>query len=210
MPALRVGAAGLEGKEILQIMTATTTLNETERRWLLSLARRTLERLGPTGASVPSEHLVIEDEIPPATRVERGAFVSLHTLRGDLRGCIGYVLPVGALYRAVMENAVNAARRDPRFPPVRPHEVPGLRIEISAMGAPVVVTDIAEIEVGRDGLILSDGPSRGLLLPQVATEYGWDRETFLDHTCRKAGLPIGAWRHGLVRIERFSAEVFGE
>ena len=191
-------------------MTATTSLSETDRRWLLVLARRTLERLAPAGATVPQEHLLIEGEIPPLTRERRGAFVTLHTVDGDLRGCIGYVLPVGPLYRAVIENAVNAARRDPRFPPVATHEVGRLRIEISAMGAPEVVKNIEEIEVGRDGLILSDGASRGLLLPQVATEYGWDRETFLDHTCRKAGLPIGAWRHGHVRIERFSAEVFGE
>jgi AmmeMemoRadiSam system protein A len=191
--------------------TTTTSLSETDRRWLLALARRTLERLAPTGATVPQEHLLIEGDVPAATRQPRGAFVSLHTPGGDLRGCIGYVLPVGALYRAVIENAVNAARRDPRFPPVAPREVAGLRIEVSAMGAPMPVKDIEEIEVGRDGLILSDdGAARGLLLPQVATEYGWDRETFLDQTCRKAGLPFGAWRHGAARIERFSAEVFGE
>jgi AmmeMemoRadiSam system protein A len=191
-------------------MTTTASLTETDRRWLLGLARRTLERLAPTGATVPQERLLIEGDVPEATRQPRGAFVSLHTLGGDLRGCIGYVLPLGPLYRAVIENAVNAARRDPRFPPVAPREVAGLRIEISAMGTPETVKDIQEIEVGRDGLILSDGAARGLLLPQVATEYGWDRETFLDQTCRKAGLPIGAWRHGAARIERFSAEVFGE
>lgn len=191
-------------------MTTTTLLTEADRRWLLVLARRTLERLAPTGATVPEEHLLIEGDVPEATRQSRGAFVSLHTLGGELRGCIGYVLPLGSLYRAVIENAVNAARRDPRFPPVAPREVAGLRIEISAMGAPEIVKDIEEIEVGRDGLILSDGAARGLLLPQVATEYRWDRETFLDQTCRKAGLPFGAWRHGDVRIERFGAEVFGE
>ena len=191
-------------------MGSVTALNESDRRWLLQLARRTLEKLPPKGATVPHEKVLIETEAPQATREERGAFVTLHTTGGQLRGCIGYVLPVGTLYRAVIENAVNAARRDPRFAPVAPHEVPELRIEISAMGAPQLVAKIEEIEVGRDGLIVGDGRTRGLLLPQVATEYGWDRETFLDHTCRKAGLTVGAWRLGDLRIERFSAEVFGE
>ena len=109
-----------------------------------------------------------------------------------------------------MSSAVSAAFRDPRFFPVRPEEMPELDLEISVMGPIEVVANIDEIEVGRDGLIISRGRFAGLLLPQVATEYGWDRDTFLDQTCVKAGLPPGAWRARETRIEKFAAEVFGE
>jgi AmmeMemoRadiSam system protein A len=105
---------------------------------------------------------------------------------------------------------VSAALRDPRFPPVRPDELESLHLEISVMSPIVPVTNVEEIEVGRDGLIISRGGAAGLLLPQVASEYGWDRETFLSQTCRKAGLPADAWRAPGTRIERFSAEVFSE
>ena len=139
-----------------------------------------------------------------------GAFVSLHTKEGDLRGCIGSIQAVAPLCRAVASSAVNAAFRDPRFYPVRREELDHLHVEISVMSPIEAVTNVEEIEVGRDGLIVSRGGRTGLLLPQVAAEYGWDRETFLGHTCRKAGLPADAWRAEGTRIERFSAEVFGE
>jgi uncharacterized protein (TIGR00296 family) len=93
---------------------------------------------------------------------------------------------------------------------VRPEELPKLSLEISVMGPIERVKDVTEIEVGRDGLIISLGRNAGLLLPQVASEYGWDRETFLSQTCTKAGLPLAAWHAKEVRIEKFSAEVFGE
>jgi AmmeMemoRadiSam system protein A len=114
------------------------------------------------------------------------------------------------LYRAVATSAVSAAVRDPRFFPVQREEMANLELEISVMGPIEPVRDSAEIEVGRDGLIISRGRFAGLLLPQVATEYGWDRQTFLDQTCLKAGLPAGAWRDADTRIEKFAAEVFGE
>lgn len=139
-----------------------------------------------------------------------GAFVTLHTKDGDLRGCIGSIQAVAPLASAVSASAINAAFRDPRFYPVGPAELRELHIEISVMSPIVDVHDISEIEVGRDGLIVSRGSHAGLLLPQVATEYGWDRETFLSQTCVKAGLPADSWRSPGCRIERFSAEVFSE
>ncbi|HEY8132410.1 MAG TPA: AmmeMemoRadiSam system protein A, partial [Thermoanaerobaculia bacterium] len=137
-------------------------------------------------------------------------FVTLRTKRGDLRGCIGSIRAVEPLFKAVASSAVSAAFRDPRFFPVRPDEMPQLDLEISVMGPIEPVRDLAEIEVGRDGLIISKGRFAGLLLPQVATEYGWDREAFLDQACIKAGLPAGSWRLEETRIEKFAAEVFGE
>jgi AmmeMemoRadiSam system protein A len=139
-----------------------------------------------------------------------GAFVSLHTHDGDLRGCIGSIQPVAPLCHAISSNAVNAAFRDPRFYPLTAEELTLVHIEISVMSPIEVVADTDTIEVGRDGLIISRGGRAGLLLPQVATEYGWDRETFLAQTCAKAGLPADSWRRPDCRIERFSAEVFGE
>ena len=174
-----------------------------ERRFLLRLARETLDaRLA--GRPLP------EPEVPEGPlREQRGAFVTL-TEAGQLRGCIGHVVGLEPLWRSVQENAVNAALRDPRFPPLQPYELPGVHIEISALTPLREIANTDEIEVGRDGIMLELGVNRGLLLPQVATEYGWDRETFLDHTCRKAGLPDGSWREPGVRIQAFSAEVFSE
>jgi AmmeMemoRadiSam system protein A len=184
-------------------------LSAEDQSWLLKLARATLESLAPHGDAVPLENQVIHGEMPPSAVEKRGVFVSLHKA-GRLRGCIGYIEPIVPLYQAVIDNAVNAARRDPRFDPLGLDEVGEVDIEISVMTVPRKITDIGEIEVGRHGLIASQGLSRGLLLPQVATEYGWDRETFLNHVCQKAGLRPDAWRDGKVDFEVFSAQVFGE
>lgn len=137
-----------------------------------------------------------------------GAFVTL-TERGELRGCIGYPESDEPLACVVAHCAAAAAISDPRFPPVEPHEVPKLHVEISVLGPIMPVSDPAEILVGRDGLIVQRGLRRGLLLPQVATDWGWDRDTFLAQTCVKAGLAPDAWKHG-AQIFRFEAEVFGE
>jgi AmmeMemoRadiSam system protein A len=106
--------------------------------------------------------------------------------------------------------AVSAAVEDPRFPAVTAQELPGLRVEISALTVPEPVPDVNMIEIGRHGLIISRGYRKGLLLPQVAPEWGWDRTQFLEHTCLKAGLPPGAWKDEDTRIEWFEAEVWGE
>jgi AmmeMemoRadiSam system protein A len=137
----------------------------------------------------------------------RGAFTSLY-LRGDLRGCVGYVLPVSSVYRAVIDTARAAAFEDTRFHPVTVDEARALEIELSILSPPQPIAADA-IEVGRHGLLISLGGHRGLLLPQVPVEHSWDRTTFLEQTCRKAGLPLDAWQKGAV-VEAFTAEVFGE
>jgi AmmeMemoRadiSam system protein A/AmmeMemoRadiSam system protein B len=142
-------------------------------------------------------------------RRDGAAFVTLKKA-GELRGCIGQVIATEPLYRCVAEVAHSAAVEDPRFDPVSPDEVAGLSVEISVLTAPEVVTDPETIVVGRDGLIMSRGGRRGLLLPQVPGEQGWNREQFLDGTCRKAGLPYGCWRDAGTKIERFRAIVWGE
>ena len=137
----------------------------------------------------------------------RGAFVTLHK-NGELRGCIGHIIGDRSLAETVAEMAVAAAFQDPRFPPVTADELPDLDIEISAMTPLRRITDVEEIQVGRDGIIVQQDGHSGLLLPQVATQYGWDRETFLDYTCRKANLPPDAWKDKNTTIYIFSADVF--
>jgi AmmeMemoRadiSam system protein A len=146
---------------------------------------------------------------PPTAHLSepRGAFTSLY-LQGELRGCVGYVLPISPVYRAVADTARAAAFEDTRFHPVALFEVPQLEIELSILSPPQAIAPDA-IEIGRHGLIISMGGHRGLLLPQVPAEHNWDRTTFLEQTCRKAGLPLDAWKNGAT-IEAFTAEVFGE
>jgi AmmeMemoRadiSam system protein A len=180
-------------------------LTQSQRTQLLSIARRSIEAI-LDGRRPDVDAAALDPEL---TRPS-GAFVSLHTTDGDLRGCIGSIQAVAPLFQAIASNAVNAAFRDPRFVPVKREDLSNLHIEISVMSPIERVQDVAEIEVGRHGLIVSRGSRAGLLLPQVATEYGWDRETFLRQTCAKAGLPPDFWRSPECRIECFSAEVFGE
>ena len=179
-------------------------LNPQQRKTLLRIARESIAAV-LDGKRPEWNAADFDDDL----RRPAGAFVTL-TESGELRGCIGSIVPVAPLYQAVSQSAINAAFRDPRFHPLQPGELPRLALEISVMGPIVPVNDVQEIEPGRDGLIISSGSRTGLLLPQVATEYGWDRETFLAQTCVKAGLPASAWRSPGTRIERFYAEVFGE
>lgn len=180
-------------------------LDSDHRQTLLVIARQSIASvLEGTAPEWKAEDFV------EVLRRPAGAFVTLNTLEGDLRGCIGSIQAVHPLYRAVVSSAIAAAFRDPRFPPLYPGELEHLHLEISVMGPIEVVTNIEEIVVGRDGLIMSWGRNAGLLLPQVASEYRWDRETFLNQTCLKAGLPRDAWRSKDCRIEKFSALVFGE
>ena len=146
---------------------------------------------------------------PPTAHLAepRGAFTSLY-LRGELRGCVGYVLPVSPVYRAVAETARAAAFEDTRFYPVTREEAPDLQIELSILSPPQAIAADA-VEIGRHGLLIAMAGHRGLLLPQVPVEHHWDRTTFLEQTCRKAGLPLDAWQKGAT-IEAFTAEVFGE
>ena len=137
----------------------------------------------------------------------RGVFTTLY-LHGSLRGCVGYALPVAPLYLAVAETARAAAFEDSRFSPVTRAEAPELKVSLSVL-SPLSPIRPEDVEVGRHGLVVSLGANRGLLLPQVPAEYGWDRETFLRQTCHKAGLPSDAWLRGAL-LESFTAEVFGD
>jgi len=181
-------------------------LSPEERTTLLRLARTTLRRFVATGHK-PSD--LSDFEITPKLKRNLGAFVTLK-IDGRLRGCIGYLNGRGPLYKSIVQNTINAASHDPRFQAVSADEEQQIEIEISVLGPVVQVQDLSEIEVGRDGLIVSRGRSRGTLLPQVAEEYGWTRTEFLEHTCVKAGLSKDAYKDSATTIERYSAERFRE
>jgi len=177
-------------------------LSSGERAALLALARRAI--VAHLGRQSPPPTA----DLPERLRAAQDGFVTLHS-NGKLRGCIGMVEAGRPLCEIVARCAVGAATEDPRFPPMTLAEMDGLRIEISALSRPVVVESPGEIEAGRHGVIVRQGRRQGLLLPQVATEQGWDRDTLLRQTCRKAGLPADAWMHG-ARLQVFEAEVFSE
>ena len=182
-------------------------LNREQQVRLLALARRTIREV-LEGEGLPDPALLeVFDE--PVFGEKCGAFVTLHA-GGALRGCIGYIRGVKTIPETIIDMANASAFKDPRFPPLRKQEFGLINIEISIMSPIVEVRDTADIAVGRDGLIITSGHRSGLLLPQVATEYGWDLSTFLQHTCYKAGLPGAAWTMKGTRIEKFSAQVFGE
>jgi uncharacterized protein len=177
-------------------------LSDRDRAKLLRLARQAIEQC------VLGRRLPPAEEPPPESLSARcGAFVTLRKA-GLLRGCIGHIEASTPLCATVRECAVAAALRDPRFEPVTPAELPDLHIEISVLSA---LTDVRpeDVEAGCHGLLISRDQHRGLLLPQVATQWHWDREHFLEQTCIKAGLPPDAWCHG-ARVQAFTAEVFAE
>lgn len=176
-------------------------LNEADERALLGLARQALEEAARKGR--------LSEAGPPSGALEEkcGAFVTIHKA-GRLRGCIGYVEPLRPLYQTVRECAFAAALRDPRFDPVTADELSELHLEISVL-SPLQEISAEALEIGRHGLLVSQGFHRGLLLPQVAVEWHWDRNQFLEEACLKAGLPPGAWQHG-ARIQAFTAQVFSE
>ncbi|MFH1058129.1 MAG: AmmeMemoRadiSam system protein A [Pseudomonadota bacterium] len=184
-------------------MDAERELNLTEKKRLLAVARETISELtqGRRPAAHPADLEGLE--------FQRGAFVTLHR-RGQLRGCIGNFVSQAPLVRTVEEMALAAASQDPRFPPVRAPEMAEIDLEISVLSPLKPIGDVGEIEVGRHGIYIISPRGRGVLLPQVATEYGWDRGTFLDQTCVKAGLRPGCWRDPDTQILIFSAQVFGE
>jgi AmmeMemoRadiSam system protein A len=172
------------------------------RQQLLSIARDSIDR-GLKGQPPPQIF-----ERPHAQEATHGIFVTLR-LRGELRGCIGTLVAEEGLAKAASEFACNAAFHDPRFPPLTLPEWPEVSIEISVMTPPRPVA-AEEVEVGRHGLILEFLGRRGLLLPQVATEWSFSREQFLEALAQKAGLPPGAWRDPGAKLFGFEAEVFGE
>jgi AmmeMemoRadiSam system protein A len=171
-----------------------------ERTQLLELAHESIL------SALESRDIPLDAPTPHLAE-PRGAFTTLY-VHDRLRGCVGYVLPINSVYRAVADTARAAAFEDNRFYPVTLDEARDLKIELSILSPPQPIAP-EEIEIGRHGLLISMHGYRGLLLPQVPIEHHWDRETFLDQTCRKAGLPPDAWRKGAI-IEGFTAEVFGE
>jgi AmmeMemoRadiSam system protein A len=177
-------------------------LNRQEQKELLSLARNTIKKyLASASRDYPPN-------TNPVFSEKRGVFVTLHR-DGELRGCIGYPLPYKPLWEAVADNAIAAATEDPRFPSVTAGELPELDIEISVLTVPQKVANHEQVKVGRDGIIISKGFQRGLLLPQVPEEQGWDLEQYISYGCLKAGLARDEWKKG-VQIETFQALVFGE
>jgi len=172
-----------------------------EREELLRIARNAVV------ACVSGGNMPQVSPAHPELAAPGAAFVTLRSGR-DLRGCIGYTEAHDPLYRVVQECAVAAATEDPRFPRVTKEEVPALRFEISVL-TPLSPIRPEEVTVGVHGLQIRKGGNRGLLLPQVAVEHGWDRQMFLSQVCRKAGLPPDAWKED-AELDSFTAEVFGE
>jgi AmmeMemoRadiSam system protein A len=170
-----------------------------ERALLLRLARDSIQ------AAFDERQIPLDPPCPHLAE-RRGVFTTLY-LHGELRGCVGYVFPVIPLYQAVAETARAAAFDDTRFYPLTAVEAPQLQISLSVLSTLQSIRP-EDVAVGRHGLMISLAGHRGLLLPQVPVEHQWDRITFLEQTCRKAGLPLDAWKDALV--EAFTAEVFGD
>ncbi|HEX7423646.1 MAG TPA: AmmeMemoRadiSam system protein A [Terriglobales bacterium] len=179
--------------------------------------RRTLLRIAHEAILSALERQPLPEAPPSLAGLSdpRGVFTTLYLhadLHGDfhreLRGCVGYAVPIAPLYRAVAETARAAAFEDSRFLPVTREEALKLEVSLSVLSRLFPIHP-EEVEVGRHGLLISDGARRGLLLPQVSVENGWDRKTFLEQTCRKAGLPLDAWRKSAT-IEAFTAEIFAD
>jgi AmmeMemoRadiSam system protein A len=178
-------------------------LTKEEQSALLDLARNTINAF-LAGRPLPPLPKAIG-----ALGAMSGAFVTLHK-RGMLRGCIGNMVGYGPLVRTIQEMAIAVATQDSRFPSVKPDEMGQIDIEISVLSPMKKIKDVNEIQVGVHGIMMSQGFCRGVLLPQVATEQGWDRDTFLIHTCYKAGLSPDAWKDPKTTIEIFSAQIFGD
>jgi len=183
---------------------ATFQLNKAEQQELLRIARQTITGY-VKNKKTPAEFSITSDRL----KEKHGAFVTLHKKK-DLRGCIGRIVADVPLWRAVRDMAVEAAVRDPRFSPVTESELKDITIEISVLSDFIKVKDLDEIVVGRDGLMIRKGFYSGLLLPQVPGEWGWDKKTFLEQVCEKAGLPAQAYKDKSPDLYRFTAFIFHE
>jgi|SRR5271167_4057465 len=182
------------------VSSGTCEYSLIERQLLLRLAHDSIQ------AALDDRCLDLTSPSPHLSE-PRGAFTTLH-LRGLLRGCIGYVFPTESLYKTVADTARAAAFEDPRFERVTPSEASQLKVEISVL-SPLQPIRADEVVMGKHGLVVTQGSRRGLLLPQVAIEWGWDRDTFLAQVCLKAGLAPDAWQQQ-AELQGFTAEVFGE
>lgn len=192
-----------ELKEKGELIMKDEYLNKEEKKKLLEIARLSVIE------AVTSKRQFYPNVTEEKLKENCGAFVTLNE-HGQLRGCIGYIQAVKPLYETIKDIAKSAALNDYRFNPVTQDELDKLELEISVLTPLKRIKDISEIEVGRHGLYMKKGLNSGLLLPQVATEYNWDKETFLKETCRKAGLAQDAWKDKSTEIYTFSAEVFNE
>ncbi len=179
--------------------------------YLVSLARRAIEGYFATGRRIQP------DKSGGALSEKRGVFVTLQSYPArELRGCIGYPLPIKELASAIVDSALSAAFEDPRFPPLEKAELQKAVIEVSVLTVPEEIKVKAtgdypkKIKIGRDGLIINYGYASGLLLPQVPIEWNWDENEFLSSLCEKAGLPGQMWRSPSVKIQSFQASIFSE
>ncbi|MCX6817773.1 MAG: TIGR00296 family protein [Candidatus Aenigmarchaeota archaeon] len=186
-------------------------MNASQGEFAVKLARKALEAWTAKGEMVKRP-----DKISREFLDKSGVFTTLHTYpERELRGCIGFPTPVMPLVDAIIESAVSAAQ-DPRFPDLEKEELKKIIVEVSILTKPQKINakkpeDYAKkIIIGRDGLIIRKGFHSGLLLPQVATEYGWDARTFLEHLCMKASLPSDAWLSPATEIFSFHSEIFSE
>jgi AmmeMemoRadiSam system protein A len=178
-------------------------LSEKQKELLLDIARKTIKDI--TNGKILPDFDIQDSQL----NEECGAFVTIHN-KGNLRGCIGNIIGDSPLWETIRKMAVEASRNDPRFPPVTEDELEEIDIEISVISPFEKVEDIEQIRIGEHGIFLRQGYYQGLLLPQVATEYGWSRKEFLEHTCMKAGLKKDCYRDARCEIFIFSAMVFGE
>jgi AmmeMemoRadiSam system protein A len=179
-----------------------SSLGNREKQLLLALARRALVLAVRNQESLKN---LPDDEI---LRQPGGAFVTLHH-RGRLRGCVGQLPSKDSLAEVVAHCSKSAALEDPRFEEVSAAELPGIEIELSVLSAPIEVT-LEQIQPGKHGLIVSSGWKRGVLLPQVAAQFHWNAQRFLEETCAKADLARDAWKGPVTRVQAFTAEVFSE
>ena len=184
-------------------------LTPDEEKVLLKLARHVLTRFVKEGVENFPDRDLTAFPLTDGLKNALGVFVTLNK-KGQLRGCIGHIIPRLPLYVGVIENAINAASRDPRFDPVTADELKDIHIEISVMSPLMKVGKAEEIIVGRDGVVLTNGPYTGVFLPQVPVEWKWDRKTYLEQLGLKAGLDRDAWKRSNTELLRFTAQVFGE
>ncbi len=178
-------------------------LTAKEQKVLLNIARKAIETYVRTG------EIYNEPREEKALNRRNGCFVTIMQ-KGQLRGCIGNFQSERPLFKEVVEMATSSATKDPRFYPMKEHDLEDFKLEISVLSPLRKTENVEEIEIGTHGIYLEKGYYRGVLLPQVATEHGWDRETFLKQTCLKAGLPNNAWQAEDTEIYLFSAQIFGE
>lgn len=189
-------------------------LTDEEGAFLVKLARRAVKENLKDGRIISSP-----SELPASLRERRGVFVTINSVRGEekaLRGCIGFPYPVYPLAKAVIEAAIESATRDPRFPPMKMSELNRVVFEVSVLTEPKIIEVSSpseypsKIKVGENGLIVERGFYKGLLLPQVPVEWGWDEEEFLCQCCMKAGLPPDCWLLKGTKIYKFQCIIFEE